>query len=165
MVAYQADWETIKQEYITTNASYRELAAKYGLSRTAVCEKGKKEGWVELRRQHLSETLAKTLELDSDKKARIFKRASDVSEKALKIIEETIEQIEPDEVRVNPNMMKQLLGAVKDIKDILNIKSELDLREQKARIDNLEKQVKASDEDTEKVVTVKIAGGDESWAK
>ena len=164
MGAQKTDWNAIKLEYITGIASYRELANKYGLSRNAVCNKGKEEGWVELRRQHLANAVAESLEIDKAKKVKIFKRASDVSEKALKIIEAAIIRIKPEEVVGNPQMMKQLLGAVKDIKDILNIKSELDMREQQARISNLEKQAKDSNNDSHNI-TVTIAGGEESWAK
>jgi hypothetical protein len=162
--AQKTDWTAIKSEYITGIASYRELALKYGLSRNAVCNKGKEEGWVELRRQHLADAVAETLELDKVKKVEIFKRSSVVSEKALKIIERAIDQIKPEELKVNPTMMKQFLGAIKDIKDILNIKGELDLREQQARINNLEKQAKDSNNDSHNI-TVTIAGGEESWAK
>ena len=61
-----ADWLSIKTEYITTDTSYRKLAEKHGLSRVQVGNVGKQEGWVNLRRQYLEETLTKTLDKTAD---------------------------------------------------------------------------------------------------
>ena len=56
-----ADWQAIKTEYITTQTSYRKLAQKYGVSRVQIGNVGRDEKWVELRRQHLDNTVAKTV--------------------------------------------------------------------------------------------------------
>ena len=43
------DWQRIRSEYINTTASYKEIAAKYGLSEGAVRQHGAREKWVEAR--------------------------------------------------------------------------------------------------------------------
>lgn len=81
-----ADWLKIKTEYITTDTSYRKLAKKYGLSMVQVSRVGKAEGWVDLRQQYVSETLAQTLDktadMDSDRLARLM----DTTSKAIDVV-------------------------------------------------------------------------------
>lgn len=157
------DWNEIKTEYITTDTSYRKLADKYDVSRVAIAARGKDEGWVGLKEQFLADTLSKTLKDTAKKQSERMARILTVSDKFLKIIEDTVKQIEPEQVVLNPQTIKQLVGAIKDLKDIQNLKSEIDLREQNARIKNLEKQ--ANSGDTPQSITVTIAGGEDSWAK
>lgn len=52
------DWEPIKQEYITSNTSYRRLADKHGIDHQRIAERGKAEGWVALRGQYRSNLVA-----------------------------------------------------------------------------------------------------------
>ena len=57
-----ADWNAIRQEYITDeSSSYRKLAQKYGISYTAIGDKARKEGWADQRSQFLNKTLSKTI--------------------------------------------------------------------------------------------------------
>ncbi len=58
---------------------------------------------------------------------------------------------------------RDITGAIKDIEDILHIKSEADMREQEARIKNLQKQV---DEDSvDRKITVHIEGNANEYSK
>ena len=50
--------------------------------------------------------------------------------------------------------IKHFTSALKDIKDIKGIKSDLDLREQEARIEKLRKDAMTEEEDSEIVVTM-----------
>ena len=43
--------------------------------------------------------------------------------------------------------------------------SEADMREQEARIRNLQKQAEREDEDKDRRIVVSISGGDDAWAK
>ena len=85
-------------------------------------------------------------------------KINDVADKLLDKITETIEAIGLDALSI-----KQLASALKDIKDIKGIKSDLDIREQEARIDKLRKD--ASDEDGETSVTVVLEGDIGNWSK
>ena len=63
------DWQAIKTEYITTDTSYRKLAQKHGIHYKVISDRGKTEGWVQLRSQHRDKTLSKALEKISDQQA------------------------------------------------------------------------------------------------
>lgn len=61
--------------------------------------------------------------------------------------------------------LKQISSALKDIKEVKMLRSELDKQEQEARIKNLQKQAE-KDEDSGTEVTITFESGDaEKWAK
>jgi len=135
-----ADWQAIKTEYITTNTSYRKLAQKYGVSTTQICNVGRDEKWVEQREQHLNNTTAKTLEKISQQKANRAAKVQTVADKLLQKIEYLV-----DCPGMMPKDVRSLVAAVKDLKEIQSIKSDLDEQEQRARIANLRKQADKDD--------------------
>lgn len=57
--------------------------------------------------------------------------------------------------------VQELSNAIKNLKEIQMLKTELDIREQEARIRNLEKQ--AEDDNKPNKITITIEGGEESW--
>ena len=57
--------------------------------------------------------------------------------------------------------VQELSAAIKNLKEIQMLKTELDIREQEARIRNLEKQ--AQDDNKPNSITITIEGGEESW--
>jgi hypothetical protein len=132
-----ADWKAIKTEYITTDTSYRKLAEKYGVSRIQIGNVGKKEGWVELRRQHLAKTLARTIDAISNKQV---DRAANLISVADILLEKVKVLIETGEALRDTQSIKHISGVLKDIKDIQMIRSDADMREQEARIENLRRQ-------------------------
>ena len=130
-----ADWQAIKMEYITDpSASYRKLAVKYGVSYVQIGNVGKQEGWVELRKQHLDKTFTKTIDAVEDAKVRRATKIQDVADKLLSRIEAMV-----DGGVAKPKDVRSLVAAVKDLKEIQGVRSELDEKEQRARIANLEK--------------------------
>lgn len=149
-----ADWNAIKTEYITTETSYRKLAQKYGVSRVQIGNVGAQEKWVELRRQHLDNTLTKTVDAISDKQV---DRAANLISVADQLLAKVKRLLETDsEVLIDTQSMKHISGVLKDIKEIQMIRSDADMREQEARIANLRKQ---SEEDSgDKSIEVIIAG-------
>jgi monoamine oxidase len=58
--------------------------------------------------------------------------------------------------------LKDIAAALKSIKEVQMLKTDLDLREQEARIRNLERQAESGDRNLN-AVTVTIEGGDDSW--
>ena len=151
------DWEKIKHEYITTNLSYRKLAEKHGASVSRLMARGAKEGWVALREQMKSEAVSKIIELESDKQAERMRRLLTVSDKLLLAVEEAVDKFQANELVLEKSALKSLSGAIKDIKEIQNIKSQLDIEEQKARIAILKKQAEA-DTAVDTSVNVQFAG-------
>lgn len=63
------DWDAIKQEYISTNISQRELAEKYGVSVSSLGKKCASEGWSGLRKKFRKKVEKKTMEKISRKKS------------------------------------------------------------------------------------------------
>ena len=129
-----ADWQAIKTEYITTDTSYRKLAQKYCINVTTIAKTAGSEGWVEQRKQYANETQAKTLEKISQQEANRAARIHTVADKLLNKIEALV-----DRPGMVPKDVRALVAAVKDLKEIQNVKSALDEQEQEARIANLRK--------------------------
>lgn len=152
------DWSAIKTEYITDeSASYRKLAEKYGVSYTSIGEKARKEGWAKERERFLNKTLSKTLNAIGKKQAKRASRLQMVTEKLLAKIEAAVDDFDMRDLFTDRTALRQITGALKDIKDIQMIKSEADIREQDARIRNLERQAEADDK-VDSEITVVIEG-------
>ena len=144
-----ADWQAIKTEYITTDTSYRKLAQKYGVSTTQICNVGRDEKWVEQREQYLNKTTAKTIEKISQQEANRAAKIHSVADKLLLKIETLV-----DRPGMMPKDVRSLVAAVKDLKEIQNIKSDLDEREQRARIASLEKQADKENDNKEPIKVI-----------
>ena len=193
-----ADWKKIKTEYITTDTSYRKLAQKYGIHYKTISDRGKAEGWVELRSQHRDKTLTKFMEKSSEKQADKMARIDDLADKLLVKLEQAITELDlqlcthtdktktieynnerrPDkptketvheeekvlEMRsiVDRQGLKQIASALRDIKEVKMLRSELDKQEQEARIANLRRNADKNEEDSS-MIEVVFAAGPEEW--
>ena len=168
------DWDAIKTEYIKTTLSYRQLGEKYGLSHRMIAVRGKNGGWVEQRRQYRSKVTAKTIEKMANKTANKRARVADLADKLMDKLEQAIDELDLKTTSVkvksvNGNVeevieykkaeeggtvsrtgLRQLTAALRDLKEIKDIISDLDKREQEARIEALRaKSVDVSDDDEE----------------
>ena len=153
-----ADWQAIKTEYITTQTSYRKLAQKYGIHYKVISDRGKDEGWVELRSQHRDKTLTKTLDKISQQEANRAARIHTVADKLLNKIEAMVDSGRP----LDTKGVRALTAAVKDLKEIQSVKSALDEQEQRARIANLQKAAQKEDTQADSIEVVFLAG-EEAW--
>ena len=153
-----ADWNKIKTEYITTDTSYRKLAQKYGLDQATVAQRGKKEDWVGIRKQKAIETQAKIIDAVEDRKVDRATRLQSVADKLLDKVEALVET--GDLLCMNSQAMRHISGVLKDIKEIQNIKSDADMREQEARIANLRKQAEGEDNNKEPIRVIIDDGAD-----
>ena len=147
-----ADWQAIKTEYITTDTSYRKLAQKYGVNATNIAKRAGSEGWVEQRKQNASKTLAKTLNAVGRKQAEQTAKLFGVSYLLLDKVKRLLE--ENEELLADTSAMKDVSVVLKNLKDLLMIKSEIDLREQEARIEKLRKDAMVEKENNEVKVTI-----------
>ena len=144
------DWTKIKTEYITdSKSSYRKIAEKYGVPFTTLKDRAKKEGWADLKIQTQHNIVTKTIDKDIDKKVDRATRLLDVTDNVLTMIEEAVTKLHAEGNVLDKSTLKQITGALKDIKDIQGVKSDMDIREQEARIRNLEKQAEAENKDNE----------------
>lgn len=159
------DWTKIKTEYITdSKSSYRKIAEKYGVPFTTLKERAKKEGWADLKIQTQHDIVTKTINKDISKKVDRATRLMAVTDKLLEKIEETVAELSTEGIVLDKSTLKQISGALKDIKDIQGIKSDRDIREQEARIRNLEKQAE-DDTNKETTITVQFEGDIAKWSK
>ena len=159
-----ADWNKIKTEYLTSDTSYRKLAQKYGVNATTIAKKASKEDWVSQRQQQANRTLSKTLTAVSNRQVNRAARLQEVADKLLKKVEAAVDDYNMEVLLVDRQSLRQITGALKDIKDIQMIRSESDLREQEARIAKLLKEAEREDSGPNKVV-IQIEGGEDTWSK
>lgn len=90
-----ADWNAIRQEYITDeSSSYRKLAEKYGVGMTALYNHAKSEDWVGQRKQLKDKTITKSLEKISDKRADKMSRVMDITDKLLDKLERAVDELD-----------------------------------------------------------------------
>lgn len=153
-----ADWNKIRKEYIKTNISQRALAKKYGVCEKSVAKRSKAEGWVALRQQAVCKSTAKTVSTIANENGKVETKMQGA---ALALIEKATEGIE----LTNPadaKTLKSYSGVLRDVKEILNLRSGLDIREQEARIENLRRQAEAG-KDENGAVEVVFNAGDPGW--
>ena len=149
-----ADWNAIKTEYITTDTSYRKLAQKYGVNVTNIAKKASAEEWVEQRKQYVNYTQTKTIGAISQQQVKRAVKMQTVADKLLNKIEAMVDDGKP----LDTKAIRALTAAVKDLKEIQSIKSDLDEQEQRARIANLQKQADKTDNNKE---PIKVIIGDD----
>lgn len=145
------DWKAIKAEYIRGGTSYRKLCAKYGVSFSNLTRRAGKEKWTDLRQQCEDKSTTKTIEKTSDESSNKSIKIIDVADKLLDKISETIDLMDV----LTSQSLKNFTSALKDLKDIKGIKSDIDLKEQEARIAKLIKEAQAEEkQDNEIKVTI-----------
>ena len=167
------DWLKIKTEYITTDTSYRKLAEKYGVHYQSICTRSKTEGWIQLREQYRIKTVTKTVDQISNKTAKQAAKVGILADKLLVKLEQAIDELdlqvtthkiktergnteETTEFRmavpggtVDRAGLRQLTGALKELKFIKDEISDLERREREARIEALRRSNLLGDEDND----------------
>ena len=148
------EWKKLKAEYIAGGISYRKLADKYGVSFHTLRKRAADEKWHELRDKASARAATKIVEIESDKQAERMKRLLNVSDELLSVVETAVRAFQVGELMLDKSALKSLSGTIKDIRDIQNIKSQLDIEEQKARIAILKKQAEADEAESSDIKVV-----------
>lgn len=156
------DWRKIKADYIAGGTSLRKLAEKYGVSFSTIQKKSMEEKWGELRKKNRRKVEEKIIDSVSSKEAQKAVNIIDVADKLLDKISEFVEAI-PLESMASTQSLKHLTSALKDLKEIKGYKSDADMREQEARIRNLEKQAEA--DNTSKDIEVQFGSEAEEYSR
>ena len=86
----------------------------------------------------------------------IAKNTVKVNDVAEKLLDKIVGLLDASEL-IDSQVIKQCASALKDIKDIKGLKSDIDLREQEARIDKLRKDAMA---DKENDIEIKVTMGE-----
>lgn len=139
------DWNQIKAEYIAGGTSYRKLAKKYSVSFSTLRGIAEREKWTDLRAQAQHNADTKLVESIGEQNGTYTVSINDVADQLLTKITEMMAQ-----EGLTTQGIKHLTSAIKDIKDIKGIKSDIDLKEQNARIDKLRKEIEADKVDDDK---------------
>lgn len=149
--ALVADWKKIKAEYVRGGTSYRKLAAKHGVSPSTLSKIATREKWAELRKQTGAKFDTKLTDSVARQEAKRADGINRVADKLLRKIEDFIDNGDADGLIVTRGF-RDLTGALKDLKDVRGTKSQLEIREQLARITKLEKDMQEADKENKVVV-------------
>ena len=155
-----ADWNAIKADYIRGGTSYRKLAVKHGVSFNTLKTVAIREKWTDLRQQTSNNATTKIVEKIGGQQASRSAKLIDVADKLLDKISSTIESMDV----IDSQQIKHFASALKDLKDIKGVKSEIDLKEQEARIAKLVKEAQ-DDEKGDNEIKVTIVGGLDEYSK
>jgi hypothetical protein len=163
----QIDWHAIRAEYVTSNVSLGDLCEKYHVSKSPMYRRSSRENWVE-ERQRYEQKKAESYAKQATKQA--VKQETDYRQKFYDLGALILGQIEDmckthtvkelADMKIRP---RDITGAVRDLEEVMHIRTEADLQEQKARIENLKRQADQGSRD--ETVIVRFADGDEDLAK
>ncbi len=157
------NWNEVKAEYISNSkSSYRGLSEKYGISKRTLSERAHREKWPEAKKREQDKIVTAVVNKQSRSQVERLTRLTTVTDKLLDKIEQTINELDTAGIVMDKATLRQISGALKDIKDIQGIKSERDAREQEARIRSLEA---AHEDKTPKEVKISFEGGYAEWLK
>ena len=149
-----ADWAKIKAEYIRDqSSSYRSLAKKYGVTKDAICNKAKKEGWIDLRRQRIDKTATAVVDACATKEAEKAIRIYEIADIAMEVILGKLIA-----GGLLPQDVKSLTGALKDIAAVKGIQTDAERREQEARIAKLRREAERDQEQENQEIVFRITG-------
>lgn len=146
------DWKTIETEYVTTDISHRELAIKYGIGRSRLSQYASKEKWSEKRDKHRAKTVAKAVNAVGTKQAEMAAKLYGVGGLLLDRVKLLLE--DNPELLADTSSMKDVSVVLKNLKDLMSVKSDADMREQEARIEKLRKEAMVEKENNEIKVTI-----------
>lgn len=154
------DWNAIKADYIRGGTSYRKLAEKHGVSFNTLKTIAIREKWTDLRQQANNTATTKLVDKIGGQQASRSAKILDVADKLLDKISGTIDAMDV----IDSQSLKHFTSALKDLKDIKGVKSDIDLKEQEARIAKLQKEAMA-EEKQDNEIKVTIEGGLDEYSK
>ena len=154
----RSEWQKIKTEYISNaNISTRQLAAKYGISYSALCQRCAREKWVEARKQKQSILDEKVIERAAEREADRAAATYDAADMALETITALLQKdVDTDTISVAD--LKTITGALKDIKYVLGIRNETEKAIQEERLEALRREKKREEQQDDKTVTLVFKG-------
>ena len=122
------DWTAARDEYIQGGVTYRQLAEKYRVPLRTLGKRAKAEDWVGLRQQVVDKSATLAADAAAQAKADMATRIYD---SAGLMLDKVLDALQDD---ITPKEIRALTAAVKDIREIVGIKSAGDQVEQEARI-------------------------------
>lgn len=159
------DWNTLKAEYIAGGVSYRELAEKYGVSHSTLRQRAAREKWSTQKDNVRAEAEQKMIDTISDEQSEQAVSAVNLINQAAMnfLMQIADESVKIKEGKVDKNITtkySEYALALARLKDVLGIKSERDIDEQDARIENLRRQSETNT-NKDQTITVRYEGMEE----
>lgn len=156
-----ADYEKMRKEYIKGRISYQKLADKYGVPFGTLKRIAREEKWGEQREQVKQKTMKKTVEAIAAQTADV---GSSIHDAAMSLLDAFRASVN-DCGSLTAKQLRDYGAALKSIQDVLtNGPSELDIREQEARIEKLRREAEKSDSAGSGQVTVQMEGDIDGFA-
>lgn len=182
------DWARIRQDY-AEGASQRSLEKRYGVPRTTLQNRIRREGWSrteigpeeEVQKAEQELLCARMREARMERVAALADDLLSCLERAVKELDAVTESVREkakkedggelvtDYQRLLPQEkgiidrggLKQLTGVLKDLKEVLVLRSDADTREQEARIAKLQRDLREQEAQS---VTVLLEGACQEYA-
>ena len=87
----QPDWKKIKADYITGDASYRDLAQKYNVSFRTLSDRAKREKWVDRRSKHRDKVVSKSVRRREKAQVESIVRLKSSADKLVRVLDQAAE--------------------------------------------------------------------------
>ena len=84
----QPDWKKIKTEYITGDASYRDLAKKYDVPFRTLSDRAKREKWVDRRSKHRDKVVSTSVRRTEKAQVESLVRLQKSADKMVRVLEQ-----------------------------------------------------------------------------
>lgn len=147
------DWTAARDEYIQGGVTYRQLAEKYSVPLRTLGKRAKAEDWVGLRQQVVDKSATLAADAAAQAKADMATRIYD---SAGLMLDKVLDALQQDDA-ITPKDIRALTAAVKDIREIVGVKSAGDQAEQEARIAALRSKADR-DDDSKNTAQLVISG-------
>ena len=190
----KADWNAVKAAYITSQKSYAQIAKDFGLSYNSVISRGKREGWVSLRKAFheaaMMQAVAGEVANEADRLGNLIKAANAmrdviwgvfgdekqfhrhmITESAINdsgmMVSNTIEKVF---AKVDTKAIRDMTAAMKDmtfvLRNLYNLPTQGEAEAQRIAAERLKiEQAKAANEDDGSKKVEFILGELEEFAK
>lgn len=123
------DWETIRAEYIATDISYKDLAAKYGVSYKQITTRGHDEKWAADRKKVREKAANRAADIVAKQKAKSLANVMLAADKLADRIALTVDVL--DNARDTSDIAKALKYTIDTISQVYGIQTPAQLHRQK----------------------------------
>ena len=176
-----ADWNQIRQDY-SQGASFAELSRRWGVSVSTIRRHARAAGWEKegeapemrgVQKEERQQRRTQRVDELADRMLACLERAVDELDAVTKTVKERVKKEDGTDVTtdytqvftgeqgpIDRSGLKQLTGVLKDLKEVLSIRSEEETLEQEARIQKLHRDLGG---ETPKIL-VTMEGGCEHYA-
>ena len=160
-----AQWERIRDDFIATGQSYRELAEKYGVGLSTLKRRAAAEKWTTARavvadavilepaETGISTDTDGELSIITDLKRERYQKFMEITDAMMDRIQDALTSPEV----ISPYSLKLLASALRDLREMQGLnKTALDIEEQQARIAKLRSETVTAETPEDRTVVVEF---------